>query len=115
MRLNEEYVQALLEADVDWYREHLAEDFVCVESDGSRLDRGEFLRDAARGPDVAAYTLQDVRVRIFGPVALVHATGEFTRRDGSTGTSRYTDVYALQDGRWKAVAAQLTRVTPPDR
>ena len=31
-RLNQEYVAAFMNADVDWYREHLAEDFVCIES-----------------------------------------------------------------------------------
>ena len=34
-RLNQEYVNAFMNADVNWYREHLAEDFVCIESDGS--------------------------------------------------------------------------------
>jgi ketosteroid isomerase-like protein len=108
-RLNQEYVDAFMNADVGWYRENLASDFVCIESDGSVLDRDAFLRTAARGPDVATYTLADVRVRVFGHTALVHATGRFTRRDGSHGTSRYTDVYVLTDGRWKAVSAQITR------
>ena len=52
-RLNQEYVDAFMNADVGWYRENLADDFVCIESDGSVLGRDEFLRDAARGPDVA--------------------------------------------------------------
>jgi hypothetical protein len=108
-RLNQEYVDAFMEADVGWYRDNLAPDFVCIESDGSVVGREEFLRKAGRGPDVAAYVLVDVRIRIFGNAALVHATGSFTRRDASTGTSRYTDVYVLMDGKWKAVSAQITR------
>ena len=108
-QLNREYVDAFMKADVNWYREHLADDFVCIESSGTVLDRDAFLRDAASGPDVARYDLADVRVRVFGDFALVHATGRFTRRDGTQGTSRYTDAYALRDGRWKAVSAQITR------
>lgn len=108
-RLNQAYVDAFMNADVSWYRENLADDFVCIESDGTVLDRDAFLREAARGPDVASYTLADVRVRVFGTFALVHATGRFTRRDGSQGVSRYTDAYAFKDGRWKAVSAQITR------
>jgi len=27
VRLNQEYVDAFMNADVDWYRQHLAEDF----------------------------------------------------------------------------------------
>jgi hypothetical protein len=41
-------------------------------------------------------------------VALVHGKGTFTRRDGTTGTSHYTDVYARVEGAWKAVPAQIT-------
>jgi ketosteroid isomerase-like protein len=114
-RLNREYVDAFMRADVGWYRDNLSEDFLCIESDGSVLARDEFLRAAARGPDAATYTLEDVRVRVLGQVALVHATGRFSLRDGTPGTSRYTDVYALRDGRWKAVSAQITRSTEPQR
>ena len=112
-RLNQEYVDAFMNANANWYRDHLADDFVCIESDGAVLGKAEFLRDAARGPDVATYELQDVRVRIFGDIALVHATGQFTRPDGSSGRSRYTDVWALQDGRWRTIAAQITRTQGP--
>lgn len=41
-RLNEDYVQASLAGDVEWYREHLAEDLVCIDSDGSVLDKALF-------------------------------------------------------------------------
>jgi ketosteroid isomerase-like protein len=109
-RLNQEYVDAFMKADVGWYRDHLAEDFVCIDSSGTVLDKEAFLRDTAGGPNVAAYKLEEVSVRVFGHVALVHATGVFTRRDGTAGTSRYTDVWALRDGKWKAVAAQITRI-----
>jgi ketosteroid isomerase-like protein len=107
--LNEGYVQAFMDADAGWYDAHLADDFVCIESDGSVLDKARFLEQAAAGPDVAAYRLAEVRIRQLGDVALIHATGVFTRRDGSTGTSRYTDVYAKRDGAWQAVSAQITR------
>lgn len=46
-RVNAEYVQAFLHADADWYREHLADDFVCIEVNGSVLDKEQFLRRAA--------------------------------------------------------------------
>jgi ketosteroid isomerase-like protein len=108
-RLNQEYVDAFLKSDVAWYRENLADDFVCIESDGTVLDRARFLENAGRATDVSTYELRDVRVRIFGDVALVHATGDWARRDGTKGVSRYTDVYAREGDRWKAVSAQITR------
>lgn len=114
-RLNREYVDAFMKADAGWYRDNLADDFVCIESDGSVVGRDEFLRLAARGPDVASYELVDVGVRLYGDVALVQATGRFVRRDGSSGTSHYTDVWVLRDARWRAVSAQITRSRAPER
>src|SRR6476620_11016273 len=38
-RLNQEYVDAFMKADVEWYRVNLAHDFLCTEPDGSVLTR----------------------------------------------------------------------------
>jgi ketosteroid isomerase-like protein len=108
-RLNQEYVDAFMEADVNWYRQHLADDFVVIESDGSVLNKEEFLQQTAKGPDVADYKLHDVHINIYGETALVRATGVWMRADGSMGMSRYTDVYVRQNGGWKTVSAQITR------
>ena len=108
-RLNERYVQASLAGDVEWFRERLAEDFVCIESDGSVLDKTAFLRMTARGSDLAEYRLDEVDIRCYGEVALVRATGLWTARDGTPGVSRYVDVYVRSGGDWKAVSAQVTR------
>lgn len=102
-RLNQEYVDAFMNADVEWYRKHLAEDFVVIESDGSVLNKTEFLTNAAKGPDVVDYKLQNVDVRIYGNAALVQATGIWTGQDGSQGMSRYTDVYVQTVAGWKTV------------
>jgi len=112
-RLNERYINSYLTADVAWYDDHLAEDFICIESDGTVLDKPRFLFRAARGPDVARYRLDQVRIRILGGTALVHGTGLFAKPDGTEGTSRYTDVYSKLGGKWKVVAAQITRAMGP--
>ena len=108
-RLNQEYVDAFMNADVEWYREHLAEDFVVIESDGSVFNKTQFLSNTAKGPDVADYRLQDVNVRVYGDVALVRATGLWTGKDGSKGMSSYIDVYVKAGEGWKTVSAQITR------
>jgi len=110
-QLNKEYVDAFMNADVEWYRKHLAEDFVCIESDGSVLNKDQFLLNAAKGPDVDDYKLHDVDVRIYGNVALVQATGSWTGKDNAKGISRYTDVYVKSGGDWKTVLAQITRAS----
>jgi ketosteroid isomerase-like protein len=108
-QLNEQYVKASLASDVEWYRTHLADDFVCIESDGSVLDKASFLRMTAEGSDLADYHLDDVDVRFYGDVALVRATGSWRAKDGTPGLSRYIDVYARTGDEWKAVSAQITR------
>jgi ketosteroid isomerase-like protein len=107
--LNQEYVTAFMNANVDWYQEHLAEDFICIESNGVIVHKQNFLANIAKGPDVADYKLEQVDVRVYGDAALVQATGLWTRRDGSKGMSRYIDVYVRQDAEWKTVSAQITR------
>jgi ketosteroid isomerase-like protein len=111
-RLNREYIHAFMTADAAWYREHLAEDFVCIDSDGAVLDKPRFLAQVAKGPDVAAYDLEEVHIRISGDIALIRATGRFSRADESIGLSRYVDVYARDDGTWKTISAQITRTSP---
>ena len=81
------------EISCEWYRAILTDDFVCIDSDGSILLKKEFLDQAARGPDIASYKLEEVNVRFYGDVAVVQATGRFIRKDNSTGLSRYTDIY----------------------
>jgi ketosteroid isomerase-like protein len=108
-RMNQEYVAAFMNSNVEWYQEHLAEDFICIESNGVIVHKQKFLANNAKGPDVADYKLEQVDVRVYGDAALVQATGLWTRRDGSKGMSRYIDVYVRHDCEWKTVSAQITR------
>lgn len=108
-QLNEEYVSASLAGDVEWFRVHLADDFVCIESDGNVHSRESFLRASAAPSDLEEYNLDEVDVRFYGIVALVRASGSWVSKSGVRGTSRYIDVYAHMDGSWKAVSAQITR------
>jgi len=110
-RLNQEYVEAFMNADVDWYREHLADEFIVIESDGSLLNKEQFLRNTVKGPDVADYKLHEVDIRVYGNTALVRATGVWMREDGKMGMSRFTDVYVRKNGGWKTVSAQITRTS----
>jgi len=107
--LNQQYIDAFMTADTAWYREHLAPEFICIESDGSVLDKAAFLAVYGAGPDVTDYRLAEVSIRIYGITALVQATGLFVRKDGTHGRSRYIDVYVKADGTWRAVSAQVTR------
>src|SRR5262245_8317609 len=107
--LNQEYIRALMAGDVKWYEHHLAEEFRCRKADGPVIDKAEFLRQTAHGPDVATFRLENVRVRIRGDTGEVDGIGAFTLKDGSQGTSCYTDVYRRVGSDWKVMSAHVTR------
>jgi hypothetical protein len=107
--LNARYIRASVESDTDWYRDNLGDDFVCTLADGRRIDRDEFLQRSAEGPEVTDVTYDEIDVRPLGHTALVHGVTHYLR-DGSPVSTRYTDVWRFRDGRWQAVAAQLTSV-----
>lgn len=109
LQLNEQYVQASLAGDIEWYRSHLADEFVCIDSDGSVHFKDAFLRMTALGSDVSEYRLDYVDVRFYGEVALVRASGSWRKGNGVSGISRYLDVYVRFGDEWKVVSAQITR------
>ncbi len=109
LQLNEQYVRASLRGDVEWYRSHLADEFVCIDSDGSVHFKEAFLRLTALGSDVVEYRLDYIDVRFYGEVALVRASGSWRTKTGTAGISRYLDVYVRFGEDWKVVSAQITR------
>ena len=109
--LNAGYVRAFLTSDADWYDRHLTPDFMCILTSGVVVDRATFLENARKPHAVVTYDLSEVLIRQHGDVALVSALGSWTRKDGTTGRTRYVDVWVRKEGVWKAVSAQLTAVS----
>ena len=107
--LNRNYVRAAGESDVRWYADNLAQDYMSTNPDGSFVDRAGFLaRMAGPYPNTDLEAL-DVRIRILGDVALIHAGFRDRRPDGAIGNGRYTDIWARRQGRWLCVAAHFVR------
>jgi len=107
--LNRDYIDSVQHGDVRRFDEILADDFVCSNPDGSRVDRARFLEQTARPVTISNLVAHDVDVRLLGDVAIIHARTSYTLADGREGAGRYTDVWARRDGRWLAVAAHVTR------
>jgi ketosteroid isomerase-like protein len=107
--LNRRYVRAAEESDLRWYADNLAEDYLATNPDGSFVDRAGFLaRMAGPYPDKEPEAL-DVRIRILGEVALIHAGFRARRPDGTIAKGRYTDIWARRGGRWLCIAAHFVR------
>jgi len=107
--LNRDYIDSVQRSDVRRFEEILAADFLCSNPDGSLVDRDAFLEQTSKPVVIANLEAHEVRVRIMGDVAIIHARTTYTQADGQTGAGRYTDVWARRDGRWLAVSAHVTR------
>jgi ketosteroid isomerase-like protein len=109
LRLNADYVASVQTSDVGRFEQILAPEFWCTLADGSFVDRAQFLERTARPSNLRELQAHDVRVRIMGDVAIVHARTSFITADGREGSGRYTDIWARRGGVWLAVAAHVTR------
>lgn len=107
--LNRDYVDSVQRGDVARFEAILAEDFQCSNPDGSLVDKGQFLEQTARPVTISGLTAHDVRVRLLGDVAIIHARTSYATASGEQRRGRYTDVWARRDGTWLAVAAHVTR------
>jgi ketosteroid isomerase-like protein len=108
-QLNRDYISSVQNSDVRRFDEILAEDFLCSNPDGSLVDRAGFLVQTARPVTISNLETRDVKIRIMGDVAIIHARTTYTMPDGRAASGRYTDVWARRNGRWLAVSAHVTR------
>jgi ketosteroid isomerase-like protein len=107
--LNEDYIRSVQFSDVKRFDQILDADFRCSNPDGSIMDREGFLAQTAKPVTIANLAAEDVEVRIFGKMAIIHAHTRYTLADGSEGRGRYTDVWVNQNETWRAVSAHVTR------
>jgi hypothetical protein len=106
--LNRDYVRAVETSNVGWFEQHLGEDFLNVNADGTLVDRQAFLAQIARPLTISNLEPVEIRIRIMGEFAIINARTIYTMSNGQSGSRRYTDVWALRQGRWLCASAQLT-------
>ena len=107
--LNRDYIHSVQHGDVRRFDEILAEDFLCSNPDGSLVDKNQFLAQTARPMTITGLSDHEVRVRVLGDIAIIHARTKYTTANGEQRNGRYTDVWARRDGKWLAVSAHVTR------
>jgi ketosteroid isomerase-like protein len=107
--LNRDYVNSVQNSDVKRFDEILAEDFYCSNPDKSLVDRAGFLKQTALPVAIRNLAAHDVKIRLMGDFAIIHARTSYTMPDDQQASGRYTDVWARQNGRWLAVSAHVSR------
>jgi ketosteroid isomerase-like protein len=108
-QLNQDYIRSVQISDTRRFDEILADDFLNSNPDGSLVDRAQFLAQIARPATISNLEAHDVRVRVMGDFAIIHARTTYMHEGGRAGAGRYTDIWARREGHWLCVAAQVTR------
>jgi ketosteroid isomerase-like protein len=107
--LNEAYVNSVQNSDVIRFDEILAQDFYCTLADKTFVDRGAFLDYTAIPVKIRNLKAEDVKIRVLGDFAIIHARTSYLTADGQQAYGRYTDCWARQNGKWLAVSAHVAR------
>ena len=111
----EELGTAMIHRDVPTLARLVGDDWTIQSESGATGTRDGFLSDIESGKLVVkSFRLHDVRIRVFGDVAMVQGfDDEESAYDGkaSNGTYNWMDVWVKRDGKWVSVATQLTRVS----
>jgi ketosteroid isomerase-like protein len=108
--LNQAYLDSVRTGDVERFRQLLADDFQCSTPAGELLDKTQFLERTAGPRTLERLTGEEVRIRILGDVAIIHAATTFTTLAGHEGRGRYTDDWQKRNGTWVCVSAHVTRL-----
>ena len=105
--LNLDFTASVQNGDVKRFEEILADDFMMSTPDGSLLDKAEFLKLTAQPVTISGLVVEDVRIRVLGDFAIIHARFNSRWADGRQRRGRYTDNWARRDGTWVAVSAHF--------
>jgi ketosteroid isomerase-like protein len=122
---SEDEVLAVAREWMDAYRHNdaaaldriLANDYMLTDSRGNRTTKADDLAAARAGSvHYDVYEPSDLRVRLYGDTAIL--TGKNRLRGTTDGKPfeleiTFTDTLSRIDGRWRAVAAHVSRTRPP--
>jgi ketosteroid isomerase-like protein len=108
-KLNLNFIRSVQESDARWFEQNLDQDFVNSNPDGTLSERAAFIAFIARPCPVTNLKCEDVRIRLLGDTAIIHARTAYLKPDGGPGTGRYTDLWMRRERRWLCVAAHVTR------
>jgi ketosteroid isomerase-like protein len=112
MQLERDWGDAVAKRDLVVLDRILADDHSVITKDGSMLTKAQELAKHGESAD-ELFDFEPMKVRVFGDTAVVtgghREKSQYQGRDTS-GHYRWMDVFVKRNGRWQAVASELTRV-----
>jgi ketosteroid isomerase-like protein len=114
-QIENDWAAAVKAKDAGKLGEILADSWVGLGWDGKITDKAQNLAELkAQGNSLSNFEMGPMNVRLFGNTAVV--TGSDTEKSTEAGKDTsgkyiWTDVFVKQNGKWRAVASQSTRVT----
>jgi ketosteroid isomerase-like protein len=113
-KIESDWVAAVKAKDTAKLGEILADSWVGLGWDGKITDKATNLAELkAQGNSLDSFEMGPMRVRLFGNTAIV--TGSDTEKSSEAGKDTsgkyiWTDVFVKQNGKWRAVSSQSTKV-----
>ncbi len=114
--INAQFIKNFVTQDVAAHDKIIHKDFVCIQGNGSMVDRAVYLKNWATDFDNSGYetfNYTDEAIRIFGNIALVRSKTIYTKTVAgkkTEGYTIYTDTYLKENGQWQCVQVQITAV-----
>lgn len=114
---DQQFFRLLIDSDTEGLERILAEDFVLIDvMSGGVISKAMLL--SIIGPDRLQFEKiesAETLIRVYGDAAVVTGRTQMAGRVGEapfSADSRYTHVYIDEQGQWRLVAAQGTKVMP---
>jgi ketosteroid isomerase-like protein len=117
VKLENEWSAAVVKGDGPSLQGFYADEYLATDSDGMVRNKAQDIANFTSGASkLASYKLDDLKVHIYGDVAVVTGSNTVTGSVGVTsedvtGNYRFTDVFVRRGGRWQCVASQASRIT----
>jgi ketosteroid isomerase-like protein len=113
-QIENDWVAAAKSKDADKIAEILADSWTGINWDGQIEDKARALADLkSPGNSLDTIEMGPMKVRIFGSTAIVNGSDTEKSMDKGKDTSGkyvWMDVFVKQNGKWRAVASESTRV-----
>lgn len=116
-KIEQDWINAIVKRDGAFLTKLEANGFTFTDPDGGVLDKAGDIKNTTTGDTVFdEIKIDSLKVRFYGDTAIVNGLGTVkahAKDEDFSGQCSWTDVFAKQNGQWKAVAAHVTMVKKP--